>query len=73
MRNQAESCGHPSPREQSDEIYMYSKHWKFLIVELHHLVILLCTLSGHSKIDKTNVLMPNGSLMEVESIVECSP
>ena len=29
-------------------------------------------LSGHSKIDKTKVLMPNGSLMKVESIAECS-
>ena len=27
--------------------------------------------SGHLKIDKTKVLMENGSLMEVESIVEC--
>ena len=30
-------------------------------------------LSGHSKIDKTKVLMANGSLMKVESIGECSP
>ena len=30
-------------------------------------------LSGHLKIDKTNVLMENGSLMKVESIAECSP
>ena len=30
-------------------------------------------LSGHSKIDKTKVLMTNGSLMKVESIAECSP
>ena len=29
-------------------------------------------LSGHSKIDKTKVLKTNGSLMKVESIVECS-
>ena len=29
-------------------------------------------LSGHSKIDKTKVLMANGSLMKVESIAECS-
>ena len=29
-------------------------------------------LSGHSKIDKTNVLKTNGSLMKVESIAECS-
>ena len=30
-------------------------------------------LSGHSKIDKTKILMINGSLMKVESIAECSP
>ena len=29
-------------------------------------------LSGHSKIDKTNVLKTNGSLMKAESIAECS-
>ena len=30
-------------------------------------------LSCHSKIDKTKVLMENGSLMKVKSIAECSP
>ena len=30
-------------------------------------------LSGHSKIDKTKILMTNGTLMKVESIAECSP
>ena len=30
-------------------------------------------LSNHSKLDKTKVLMANGSLMKVESIAECSP
>ena len=29
-------------------------------------------LSGHSKIDKTKILMKNGSLMKVKSIAECS-
>ena len=29
-------------------------------------------LSGHSKIDKTKVLMENDSLMEVKSTAECS-
>ena len=29
-------------------------------------------LRGHSKIDKTKVLMSNGSLMKVKSIAECS-
>ena len=28
--------------------------------------------NGHSKIDKTKILMTNGSLMKVESIAECS-
>ena len=28
--------------------------------------------NGHSNIDKTKVLMTNGSLMKVESIAECS-
>ena len=27
--------------------------------------------NGHSKIDKTKVLMTNGSLMKVKSIAEC--
>ena len=35
---------------------------------------MLCTvkpvLNGHSKIDKTKILMTNGSLMKVESIAE---
>ena len=30
-------------------------------------------LRGHSKIDKTKILMTNGSIMKVESIAECSP
>ena len=30
-------------------------------------------LSGHSKIDKTKILMANDSLMKVASIAECSP
>ena len=29
-------------------------------------------LSGHSKKDKTKILITDGSLMEVKSIVECS-
>ena len=30
-------------------------------------------LSGHSKIDKTKILMTSGCLMKVKSIAECSP
>ena len=29
-------------------------------------------LSGHSKKDKTKILMKNGSLMKIKSIAECS-
>ena len=29
-------------------------------------------LSGHSKIDKTKILMTNGSLMKAKSTAECS-
>ena len=29
--------------------------------------------NSHSKIDKTKILMTNGSLLKVESIAECSP
>ena len=40
-------------------------------------VCIVCTvkpvLSDHSKIEKTKILMTNGSLMKVESIAECSP
>ena len=32
----------------------------------------LVALNGHSKIDKTKVLMTNGSLMKVERIAECT-
>ena len=30
-------------------------------------------LCGHTKIDKTKILLTNGILMKVESITECSP
>ena len=30
-------------------------------------------VNGHSKIDKTKILMTYGSLMKVQSIAECSP
>ena len=29
-------------------------------------------LSGHPKIDKTKILMTNGSLMKVKNVAECS-
>ena len=39
---------------------------------LSNVVTVKPVLSGHSKIDKTKVLMTNGSLMKVVSIAECS-
>ena len=45
--------------------------------DLYWWPILKCTvnpvLSGHSKTDKTKILMTNCKLMKVESIAECSP
>ena len=38
----------------------------------HVLYTVNTVLSGHSKIDKTKVLMENCILMKVESIAECS-
>ena len=38
----------------------------------HPKLFLKPVLRGHSKIDKTKILMTNGSLMKVESIAECS-
>ena len=43
----------------------------FLLANVISIVKLV--LSGNSKIDKTKILMTNGSLMKVESIAECSP
>ena len=45
--------------------------WQIIIADLIHTV--KPVLSGHSKIDKTKILMKNDSLMKVESIAECSP
>ena len=47
------------------------------VCSLHLLHIFKCTekpvLSGHSKIDKTKILMTNGSLLKVKIIAVCSP
>ena len=45
---------------------------KILINALKIRSIVKPVLSGHSKIDKTKILMTNDSLMKVESIEECS-
>ena len=46
--------------------------WKVTVEPLIHTTV-KPVLSGHSKIDKTLILMTNGSLMKVKSIAECSP
>ena len=38
----------------------------------NYLVTVKLVLSGHSKIDKTRMLMVNDTLMQVENIAECS-
>ena len=43
-----------------------------LLVQLGRLKIHTVKQKGHSKIDKTKILMTNGSLMKVKSIAECS-
>ena len=50
------------------ELYLYLGGLAFLM-----LYTVKPVLSGHLKIDKTKVLVGNSSIMEVESIVECSP
>ena len=46
--------------------------WLFFGIQ-YNLSTVKPVLSGHSKIDKTNVLKPCGTLMQVKSIAECSP
>ena len=46
--------------------------WVGCISDLYSITV-KPVLSGHSKIDKTYVLMTNDSLMKVESMAECSP
>ena len=48
-------------------------HCSNMCTELQSGATLNPVLSGHSKIDKTNILMAIGSLMKVESVAECSP
>ena len=42
-------------------------------VKLFSILIISFRGDVHSKIDKTKILMTNGSLMQVESMAECSP
>ena len=45
----------------------------YSVLPIHLWTTVKPVLSGHLKIDKTKVLMENGSLMKVESFAECSP
>ena len=47
----------------------HSSTWVHTYHRLQHTV--KPVLSCHSKIDKTKVLMTNGSLMQIKSIAEC--
>ena len=51
--------------------YSYSILKKYCISRKFHTV--KPVQNDHSKIDKTKVLLTNGSLMQVKSIAECSP
>ena len=54
--------------------YIFSGQKIFTIrVNVHWVCTVKPVLSSHSKIDKTKILMTNGSLMKVECIAECSP
>ena len=62
------NCGSP--------VYWYIVAPLPSIYAMDHPDFIACTvkpvLSAHSKIDKTKILMANGSLMKVKSIAECS-
>ena len=65
---------HPLPyRENKMPKVRYLMPHKHQPVKKVYLNTVKPVLSGFSKIDKTNVLKTNGSLMKVESIAECSP
>ena len=51
--------------------YLYHFHWSVQLVSYFQYTV-KPVLSGHSKIDKTKVLKLDGTLMQVESIAECS-
>ena len=57
--------------QMGTDFNLYCMHMpNYIILDMAHTV--KPVLSGHSKIDKTKVLKTNGSLMEVESIADCS-
>ena len=54
------------------EIYVVTKTLKKYLTYKYKIITVKLVLSGHSKRDKTKILMTNVSLMKVESIAECS-
>ena len=61
-------------------LYFGEKHdprFGYSVISEYSHIVYTCTvkpaLSGHSKIDKTKILITNGSLVKVESIAEFSP
>ena len=46
---------------------------RWLVAIINYKIQVKPVLRGHSKIDKTKILMANGTLTKVESIAECSP
>ena len=64
---------HRDARFVQSRSYLYSRYVLYFYRQLHRIHITVNpVLSGHSKIDKTKILMRDGSLMKVESIAECS-
>ena len=53
--------------------WRWSPHWIVTVVGGLAVYTVKPVISGHSKIEKTKILMTNGSWMKVESIAECSP
>ena len=53
------------------EIDPIESMWENVHADPNGLPTVKSVLSGHTKIDKTKVLMTDGSLMKVESIAEC--
>ena len=59
---------------ECSDLYPHLDSWAKMLREYFFICYTVKpVLSGHSKIDKTKVLKPCGSSMQVESIAECSP
>ena len=69
QRSDASEARTRGPSVSSQALY----HWATALLREYTGKTAKPAFSGHSKIDKTKILMTNGSLMKVESIAECSP